>query len=455
MKKTLLSIALLGAAFVASSQTLILKDNFNSYTTGNLGTDLTGVTAGQGGWFTQTGTSGNNNATQIVAVGTSTTDKALKLTGLNSPSATGTTRNAYRDLSNATTGWPSRISGQDIIMVDFDLSTGPAGVTSKNQFNVYLNDASGNRLIGVNYTPETRKIDATIIVPGSSAGTFAVSGYQLGWDDATNTPKDLILKEDTVVHISFAYNTVTGRAKWDVYHGKNFNKWDYFGVASNNDLKGKNPDEINFYVSAGATNASSASVSFDNIEIAAQSCMSPVYAYFGYDSAASKCKGAADITPQLVYTTIGGTTEQTKGVYSSTAGLVIDATTGKINMSTSTVGTYDVTLTTNASASANASLSMGCSEKHIEKITIKNCASLDEIVENKFSVYPNPANDVVSVSLSNELSNGTIRLLSADGKVIESREFNNSTLENFDVKALNSGVYFFQVGNTTEKVIIK
>ena len=46
MKKTLLSIALLGAAFTASSQTTIFGDDFNSYTVGNVSTDLTGATDG-------------------------------------------------------------------------------------------------------------------------------------------------------------------------------------------------------------------------------------------------------------------------------------------------------------------------------------------------------------------------------------------------------------------------
>ena len=39
MKKTLLSIALIGSAFAASSQEL-LNENFNSYPIGNLGTNI-------------------------------------------------------------------------------------------------------------------------------------------------------------------------------------------------------------------------------------------------------------------------------------------------------------------------------------------------------------------------------------------------------------------------------
>jgi len=80
---------------------------------------------------------------------------------------------------------------------------------------------------------------------------------------------------------------------------------------------------------------------------------------------------------------------------------------------------------------------------------------LEENTTSNFSIFPNPSNDIVTVTLSDELYNGTIRLMSTEGKVIESREFTNSAAQTFDVKSLNSGVYFFQVGNTTQKVIIQ
>ena len=96
-----------------------------------------------------------------------------------------------------------------------------------------------------------------------------------------------------------------------------------------------------------------------------------------------------------------------------------------------------------------------CETKKVNTFTILNCTGLDEISAANFSVFPNPANDVVTVSLSDNNQNGTIVLTSADGKVIETRNYVNSLSQSFDVKGLTSGVYFFQVGNATEKVIIK
>ncbi len=110
----------------------------------------------------------------------------------------------------------------------------------------------------------------------------------------------------------------------------------------------------------------------------------------------------------------------------------------------STVGTATYTFTPDGGQCANnATLD----------VTVNDCASLEENTANAFTLFPNPANDVVTVSLANA-TEGNITLLSADGKVIESREV-SSSIETFNVKSLNSGVYFFQVGETIQKLMVK
>jgi len=71
-------------------------------------------------------------------------------------------------------------------------------------------------------------------------------------------------------------------------------------------------------------------------------------AAFAY-SASTLCTGGANETPTV--TTAGGT-------FSSTAGLVINASTGEINMGTSTNGTYTVTYTTGGACSATSTQSV-------------------------------------------------------------------------------------------------
>jgi hypothetical protein len=90
------------------------------------------------------------------------------------------------------------------------------------------------------------------------------------------------------------------------------------------------------------------------------------------------------------------------------------------------------------------------------KIEFLNCAGIEEAIISPFTIYPNPSNDVISVSFSELNSkNGTIKFISADGKLIESREYTNSSIETFDVKTLNSGIYFLQIDNSIEKVIVQ
>ncbi len=97
-----------------------------------------------------------------------------------------------------------------------------------------------------------------------------------------------------------------------------------------------------------------------------------------------------------------------------------------------------------------------CATTYSKSITVSKCASIDEAVISSFKIYPNPSNDVISISFSELASkNGTIKFISADGKLIESREYTNSSLETFDVKSLNPGIYFLQINNSIEKVIVQ
>jgi hypothetical protein len=451
MKKTLLSIALIGSAFAASSQTMIFSDNFNSYPEGNLSNDLTGATPGLGNWGTITATSGDNAATQIVSVGTD--DNALQISGLAGPSASGTTRFVYHSIDNPNTGWPSRVTGQDVVQLDFNFNAGSA-TTSLNTFSGFIYDDNDNRIVGIGFNQKTKSIVGLFYyefppVAPATTTTKGLAQTDLVWDQTLNAGnggfKQLILNADEVVHIRLIYSTVTGQGRVVVFHTVNSaTVVDYADFNSPVSI-GSTPAYIQYYVSAGSGNAVSGTVSIDDVEVRAQSCVDPEVAEFSYgtdhgcvtDPSLSSVQADAAVT----------------GVYTSLPTGLVDASTGTINLANATDGTYKVTFT--STASPTATVNRGCSEVHSETIVISQCAGLEELSSENFTVFPNPANDVVTVSLADNARTGSIVLTSADGKVIETRNYSNSSVETFNVKSLTSGIYFFQVGNSTQRVIVK
>ncbi len=92
---------------------------------------------------------------------------------------------------------------------------------------------------------------------------------------------------------------------------------------------------------------------------------------------------------------------------------------------------------------------------------IDNCvpssASVEEQTALTFSVYPNPANDVISISMDHQLAeNGTVQIFSVDGQLVSTNVFSlGSTQKEVAIEDLNSGVYFVQLtsGNSVSKMI--
>jgi hypothetical protein len=80
-------------------------------------------------------------------------------------------------------------------------------------------------------------------------------------------------------------------------------------------------------------------------------------------------------------------------------------------------------------------------------------------VENTFglNVYPNPANDVINVSL-NKSTNGTISIVDVAGKVVKTSLINGLT-SSINASDLTNGVYYVTITDgtsiATEKVVIK
>ncbi|WP_396178519.1 T9SS type A sorting domain-containing protein [Flavobacterium sp.] len=211
MKRILLTLALTASTF-AFSQTL-QSENFNGLTIGNIGTDITGATAGQGGFLTASSngtaptTSTNAAASnfQIIAAGRNSTN------GLQLVSPNGDKGSRIMAKPGLDVAWTGRTATNNIIELEYDFFTGPI-TDSRTQVGMRI---LGSELVGT--TPTTRTVSGFVyttntrvlqgvayILNGSTYGTFLIN---LG-----ATP--VVLEANTWYTIGCSYNVTTGEATW-------------------------------------------------------------------------------------------------------------------------------------------------------------------------------------------------------------------------------------------------
>lgn len=215
MKKLLLSLSLVIFTFTLKAQTLE-SENFNTLTIGNVGTDITGATAGQNSWLTfstnngptgttTTSTNAANTNFQIVANGNGTTN------GLRIESGNGNYGSRFMWKDGLGASWTTRTSGNNIIEVEYDFFTGPL-TDSRTQvgMRIFGDDNSttpptSRSLNGFVYTTNTRVLQGVAYLNnGGTFGTFVINLATGG----------LVLNSDTWYTIGCSYNTVTGEILW-------------------------------------------------------------------------------------------------------------------------------------------------------------------------------------------------------------------------------------------------
>lgn len=257
MKKTLLYLSLLTCSLGISQ--VLQSEDFNSLTLGNIGTDVTGATAGQGGWLTANGA---NSDYQVVSRGTG--DNALQITGSNT--ATGTRFMWKNGLDLA---WASRTSGNNIIEVEFDFNPS-VNTTSTNGFRVYLysNEATPRVLagIGIAKSATVGGLPFQNVVQGFAVWTSTpgTGVYSFGLGPDANTP--ITLLPNTWVRLGFSFNKTTGEVIWK---GPGFNAA-FAGTATNPVITiGADAREVDFLVAAGTANTLASVGLYDNLIVRA------------------------------------------------------------------------------------------------------------------------------------------------------------------------------------------
>lgn len=348
MKKLLLLIF-----FTLSFQTikaqLFYNENCTALTVGNVGTDVTGVTPGQGGWLTYVAATGLNTDFQVVNVG-GVYGNAFQITGSANAS---NTRWLFKN--NLQSLWASRTAGNNILEVEFDYFTGPA-TTSMNSFRVYLysDEATSKAIAGMGCSKNAIVSTVNYVnnVTGyayyDNAGTLGYYGFGL----ATAAPYQITFPVNTWIRIGFSYNKTDGKVVWK---GPGINGY-IQGAAPGLDVK-----ELDILGVAGTSNAVSSTGIFDNFLV------------------------RASATDTLLQN-----------------------------------DTFDIATT-------------------------------------YFSVSPNPANDIVNITNSDNVFVNAISITDLNGRVVKQNSFSNTSNVQVNISDLSSGVYMMNItsdkGSVTKKII--
>ena len=269
MKKLLLSLSV--SFFVGSlSAQVITSENFDSFFTGNVGTDFTGMTPTNNIYtlstnddtsttVATTSTNAGNDNYQIVA-SDATHINALQITGTNGSKGR---RQLWFD--GFTDAWDFRDAGNDIIEAEFDMYTGAGGGASKNRTGLYIYNADRTKILGgFSYQVETRVISGVAYYDATATAGGMITNYlfYLG-TGSTN----ITLAANTWVRLGVSFNKTTGQVIWK-------------GPGINGQVPGAatavDPDRVSFVSQSGSTtttpivtNAAASTLLFDNFIVKA------------------------------------------------------------------------------------------------------------------------------------------------------------------------------------------
>ena len=119
---------------------------------------------------------------------------------------------------------------------------------------------------------------------------------------------------------------------------------------------------------------------------------------------------------------------------------------------TNTLSVSNVTLTNNNQPFRCIINSGSCSDtSEVSILTVKNNVGVNELTnENLFSVYPNPAHNIVNVSADSKLIGSSYTILDNTGRIVLQGKIvsENTTI---DLQNLSGGIYLFGIGENLKQ----
>ena len=188
-------------------------------------------------------------------------------------------------------------------------------------------------------------------------------------------------------------------------------------------------------------------IAFDDIRVVATRLDDTSFSY----SSLEFCQNATNPSPNI--------TGVANGVFSAAAGLIIDPSTGVIDLSTSTLSIYTVTYTTGGACSNSSNVSVTVKDlSHIDCSTAGVSDHSD--LHDQIILYPNPVSDGYIV-INNRTNKILTKVVIHDmfGKTINSYKLNRRLKsEKLFFNNMDSGFYFVKIftkeTSITKKIII-
>ena len=78
----------------------------------------------------------------------------------------------------------------------------------------------------------------------------------------------------------------------------------------------------------------------------------------------------------------------------------------------------------------------------LDTFSVDRPLSSDSFFKNNFSFYPNPVNNVLNISVKNEMTINNLSITDLNGRVVSS---SSSVINSIDVSDLSSGVYLISI----------
>jgi hypothetical protein len=94
----------------------------------------------------------------------------------------------------------------------------------------------------------------------------------------------------------------------------------------------------------------------------------------------------------------------------------------------------------------------------VRKFTVNSATAVNEVENNNFKLYPNPATTEFNVEFASTVNEGSIRIMDIQGREIMQKNINNVDFQSMNIAQLENGFYMVVInadGKTkTEKLTV-